>query len=225
MSVSLHDDAARTLLIIDNTAILTNDEVKLNVALTAASTHLRFIELLEYEESSILDGEPKTHDTLVLWYDDHNITMDDVRNLADFLFKYDCQLDLENFKLVTDHQAFADATASYAPLFPLNNNRELDLVSTNIPNIEAFVAQFGEFTAYNRHSLQHAVIITDDGHLHRNSAAIELFPGSPAEQIFTPMGWQIVDAGTTRKTDYNDDCVLYKRRRQLFRTVGNAARK
>ena len=222
MSVSLHDDAARTLLIIDNTAILTNDEVKLNVALTAASTHLRFIELLEYEESSILDGEPKTHDTLVLWYDDHNITMDDVRNLSDFLFKYDCQLDLENFKLVTDHQAFADATASYAPLFPLNNNRELDLVSTNIPNIEAFVAQFGEFTAYNRHSLQHAVIITDDGHLHRNSAAIELFPGSPAEQIFTPMGWQIVDAGTTRKTDYNDDCVLYKRRRQLKEVLSQA---
>lgn len=219
---SYPDNAARTLLVINNAAILTNDEVKLNIALSAASTHLRFIELLEYEEAATPDAEAQTHDKLILWYDDRNITTEDVCNLQAFLLKHDCLIDTENIQLVTDHQHFADATASYAPLFPLDANRELDLVSTNIPDIEAFLAQFGEFTAYNQHSLQHAVIITDDGHLYRNSAEVQLYSGAPVEQISIPIGWQLVDTGATRGTNYCNDLVLYKRRRGLKDVLAQA---
>lgn len=212
----------RSLLVIDNSAILDNDEIKLNTALSAASEHLKFMELLEYEDTPTPDEDPKAYDTLVLWYDDRNIEMEDIRNLHDYLLKHDCQLDMDNIRLVTDHQVFADEAASFAPIFPLDTNRELDLVSTNIQDIEAFLTQFGALNAFNSHSLQHAIIIKDDGHLYRNSAEVKLHPKAATEQIVVPIGWQVIDTGTVRRTDYTEAYLLYKRRRHLKDVLSKA---
>ena len=177
----------RSILVIDNSAILTNDEIKLNTALSAMSEHLRFVEFLEYADTSELDSDPQVYDTLILWYDDRNIDMEDVRNLHTHLLNNDCHLDMDNVRLVTDHQVFADESASFAPVFSLDTNRDLDWLSTNVQDIEAFLAQFGALNAFNSHSLRHAMIIKDDGHLYRNSAEVKLYPKAATEQIVVPI--------------------------------------
>ena len=213
MNTTFHNQ--RSVLVIDNSTILTNDEAQLNRALSAMSEHLRFIEFLEYADTSVTDADPQVYDTIVIWYDDRNIDMEDVRNLHDYLLNHNCQLDMDNVRLVTDHQVFADEAASYAPIFPLDVNRDLDWLSTNVQDIEAFLAQFGALNAFNSHSLQHAMIIKDDGHLYRNRAEVKLHSKAATEQIFVPIGWQVIDTGTVRRTDYTETYLLYKRRRCL----------
>ena len=205
----------RSVLVIDNSAIVDNDEAHLNRALSAMSEHLRFVEFLEYADTSTTDADPQVYDTIVIWYDNRNIDMEDVRNLHDYLLNHNCQLDMDNVRLVIDHQVFADEAASFAPIFPLDTNRDLDWLSTNIQDIEAFLAQFGALNAFNSHSLQHAMIIKDDGHLYRNSAEVKLHPKAATEQIVVPIGWQVIDTGTVRRTDYTETYHLYKRRRRL----------
>lgn len=209
-----HTPTTRSLLVIDNAAILSNNEVRLNIAMTAASQHLKFIELLEYEDGTNRT-DAKTYDTLILWYDDHSITKEDIRNIHDFLLKHGCLLDMESLRLITDHQDFADETASFAPIFALDSNRTLDLLSTNIEDIESFLTQFGDVNPYNRHSLQHAVILKDDGHLYHNSGEVKLYEKAGVENLYVPMGWQAIDSGATRGTNFCEDVILYRRRRPL----------
>lgn len=205
---------SRSMIFIDHTTLNSNDEVSLNIALSAASEHLRFIDLVEQDEAT-----KQIYHILVLWYDDHNITMEDMHNLQDYLLKYDCVLDTDNAYLILTHEEFADAEASFAPLFSLCFTHTLKCLSTNIPNIDAFLTQFGGYTRFNKDTLQQALILKESGRIHCAQTEVELYPDAPTEQIRVPYGWQAIDAGTTRSIDYNKYYRLYKRRRPLIEAL------